>query len=69
MRLGCLDAALRRARSLMGRYRDLPMDFADATLVVLAEEIGTRLVFTSDHRDFSVYRIRGRQSFTIVPPV
>lgn len=43
------------------------MDYADATLVVLAEEIETELVFTTDRRDFGVYRIRGRRRFRIVP--
>jgi len=48
------------------KYTDLPMDFADATLVSLAEELNTDLVFTVD-KDFSVYRIRGRKTFRIVP--
>lgn len=61
--------SLRRARALMKQYEDLPMDFADATLVVLAEELGTELVFTTDRRDFSVYRIRGWKEFQIQPPV
>ena len=60
-------SSLRRARDLIGDYADLPMDYADATLVVLAEEIGTDLVFTTDRRDFGVYRIRGRRRFRIVP--
>ena len=59
--------SLRRARELIVQYGSLPMDYADATLVVLAEEIGTDLVFTTDRRDFGVYRIRGRQRFRIVP--
>jgi predicted nucleic acid-binding protein len=59
--------SLRRVRELLDEYADLPMDYADATLVVLAEEIGTDLVFTTDRRDFRVYRIRGRKSFRIVP--
>ena len=42
------------------------MDFADATLVVLAEELNTDMVFTFD-RDFAVYRINGRKSFRILP--
>jgi len=50
----------------MEKYADLPMDFADATLVSLAEELNTDLVFTVD-KDFSVYRIRGRKNFRIVP--
>jgi len=44
------------------------MDFADSTLVVLSEELGTNRVFTTDHRDFSVYRIVGRGHFVIEPP-
>jgi len=60
-------ASLRRARELIEQYESLPMDYADATLVVLAEEIGTDLVFTTDRKDFGVYRIRGRQRFRIVP--
>ena len=60
------DLSLQRCRTLLEKYSDLPMDFADATLVVLAEELNTDLVFTLD-RDFSVYRIRGRKHFRIVP--
>jgi predicted nucleic acid-binding protein len=60
-------ASLRRARELIEQYASLPMDYADAMLVVLAEEIETDLVFTTDRRDFSVYRIRGRRRFRIVP--
>jgi predicted nucleic acid-binding protein len=42
------------------------MDFADATLLVLAEELNTELIFTVD-RDFDIYRIRGRKRFRIFP--
>lgn len=59
--------SLRRVRDLLGEYADLPMDYADATLVVLAEEVGTDLVFTTDRRDFGVYRIGGRRRFRVVP--
>jgi len=60
-------ASLRRSRDLVDQYSDLPMDYADATLVVLAEELGSNLVFTTDRRDFAVYRIRGRRRFEILP--
>ena len=60
-------ASLERCHQLIGKYSDLPMDFADATLVVLAEELGTDLVFTTDRRDFGVYRISGRGRFRIQP--
>lgn len=60
-------AVLRRARQLVSQYSELPMDYADATLVVLAEELDTNLVFTTDRRDFGVYRIRGRKHFKVLP--
>jgi len=60
-------ASLRRARELIEQYASLPMDYADATLVALAEEIGSDVVFTTDRRDFGVYRIHGRRRFRIVP--
>jgi predicted nucleic acid-binding protein len=60
-------ASLRRARELIEQYASLPMDYADATLVVLAEEIGSNVVFTTDRRDFGVYRIGGRRRFRVVP--
>jgi predicted nucleic acid-binding protein len=41
------------------------MDFADASLVVLAEELDTTMVLTTDRKGFSIYRIGGRKRFTI----
>ena len=61
--------SLRRCRELIQVYRDLPMDYADATLVVLAEELSTNLVLTTDRRDFSVYRIEGKVKFKVKPEV
>ena len=58
---------LSRVRLLMEKFRDLPMDLADATLVVLAEQLSLRKIFTLDRRDFSTYRIHGRRRFEIVP--
>ncbi len=54
-------------RLLMEKYRDLPMDFADATLVHVAnrEQIGK--VFTVDRRDFSVYRLSDGRSLELIP--
>ena len=60
-------SSLARCRALMRRYDDLPMDLADATLVVLAEELRTDLVFTTDRRDFDVYRIVGKRRFRVLP--
>ena len=49
---------IRRAFELMDLYSNLPMDLADASLVVTAEALSTRRIFTLDRRDFSVYRLR-----------
>jgi predicted nucleic acid-binding protein len=59
--------SLQRVRKLLDKYADLPMDFADATLVALAEELDCTSVFTTDCTDFSVYRVKGRKPFRIVP--
>jgi len=59
--------SLRRVAILMEQYADLPMDYADATLVALAEEADTDRVFTLDRRDFSVYRLHGTRPFRLLP--
>ena len=56
-----------RVRALMDKYRDLPMDLADAALVRVAERERIRIVFTIDRRDFSLYRPLGLGRFRIVP--
>lgn len=63
-----LDAGdVPRMRELMRKYRDLPMDLADAALVRAAERERISRVFTIDPRDFEVYRPRGIRRFTILP--
>lgn len=47
----------------MERYQDLPMDFADASLVILAEELGTGRILSTDERDFQTYRWKNRKPF------
>ena len=59
--------SLQRVRKLLDKYAALPMDFAAATLVALAEELDSTSVFTTDRTDFSVYRVGGRKPFRIVP--
>ncbi len=59
--------SLRIAKGLMRKYKDLPMDFADATLLVLANELGTDDILTLDIRDFSIYRVGKKGCFTIWP--
>jgi predicted nucleic acid-binding protein len=52
---------------LMNRYKDRPMDFADSTLVYLAERESIQVVFTVDQNDFATYRIGGRRRFRVIP--
>jgi len=59
-------SATARSRILMEKYREVPMDLADASLVALAEAEELKQVFTLD-ADFGVYRYRGRESFEIIP--
>jgi uncharacterized protein len=51
---------------LMDKYEDLPMDFCDASLVYLATTLKIHRIATTDLRDFSVYRLPGRQRFVHV---
>ena len=53
---------------ILDRYADLPCDYADATLIELAERTGIAAIATIDQRDFSVYRMRGRKRFRILLP-
>lgn len=62
-----LDSDLAPIRTLMLRYHDRPMDFADATLVHLANREGVRAIFTVDHDDFETYRLSGNKKFIILP--
>jgi len=57
---------LRDAASLMERYADTPMDFADATLVLLAEQLRVFDIATLDRRGFCVYRAHQRRAFRLV---
>jgi len=50
-------------QSLMHKYADLPMDLADASLVLLAEELGHGDILTTDQRDFRTYRWKSRRPF------
>jgi len=58
---------LTRMQNLMHKYRDRPMDLADASLVALADERGVRDVFTLDRADFQIYRFRRREAFRLWP--
>lgn len=52
-----------RMAALVQRYRDLPMDMADTSVVVSSEQIGHGQILTVDRRDFNVYRWSDRNLF------
>lgn len=52
-----------RLAELMQQYASLPMDLADASLVVLAEHLGHGRIFSTDQRDFNAYRWKNTHPF------
>jgi hypothetical protein len=56
-----------RMAELMRKYKDLPMDLADAALVRVAERERIRHIFTLDQRDFRVYRPAGLGRLSLLP--
>jgi predicted nucleic acid-binding protein len=54
------------AAELMHQYRDTPMDYADATLVLLADQTGTTEILTLDRRGFSTYRTPRGKAFSLI---
>jgi len=54
---------LPRCSALMKQYENLPMDFADASLVMLAEHLGHGRIVSTDKRDFGVYRWKNTHPF------
>jgi len=52
-----------RIKELMEKYADLPVDFADASLIVLSEYLGHGRILTVDQRDFFIYRWKNQHPF------
>jgi uncharacterized protein len=53
----------KRIPKLMEKYAKLPMDLADASLVLLAEHLGHGRILTTDTRDFGAYRWKNTKPF------
>lgn len=56
-------AQVRRIGELMRKYAKLPMDLADASLLLLAEHLGEGRILSTDQRDFRTYRFKNHQPF------
>lgn len=52
-----------RIASLMKKYARLPMDLADASLVILAEHLSHGRILSTDQRDFHAYRFKQHEPF------
>jgi len=61
------DAELSQLRALILLYWDRPMDFADATLVHLANRESLSTILTVDQADFATYRLAGKRRFQVLP--
>jgi predicted nucleic acid-binding protein len=57
------DDSAGRICQLAEKYRDLPMDLADASLVLLAEHLNDGRILSTDQRDFKVYRWKNHHPF------
>ena len=51
-------------QQLMQKYQDLPIDLADASLIILAEELGHGTIVSTDLRDFGTYRWKNYKPFS-----
>ena len=58
---------LLRTASILEKYADSRIDFADATVMSVAERLKIRTVFTFDRRDFQIFRPEHCDSFEILP--
>lgn len=54
-----------RLFQLMNKYKDRPMDLADATLVVMAEKLNLNVILTFDS-DFFFYLINDKSPFNVI---
>jgi predicted nucleic acid-binding protein len=59
--------SLKRVKRLMDKYKDIPMDYADATLVCLAEDLSINHMITFDKKHFGIYKLSSKQSFVLFP--
>lgn len=60
-------ADLARMADLVEQYANLPLGAADASIVALAERLGTDTVITLDRRHFSVIRPRHCEQLVLLP--
>lgn len=63
-----VESDIDRIATLMHRYADRPMDFADACLVHMSEQFNSSEVLTIDMDDFATYRRHRNQAIPVITP-
>lgn len=58
---------LSRAIEILEQYRDAEFGMVDATIMAMAERLKIKTILTIDRRDFSIFRPRHCNAFTLVP--
>ena len=56
-----------RIQQLMKQYKDLPIDFTDASIIVLGEAENIKTIFTLDHKDFRIYSPKHIKALRLIP--
>ena len=57
----------KKCKKLMQKYSDLPMDYADATIVCSAIDTRIQNIVTFDQKDFNIYKFQRNKSFFLIP--
>ena len=57
----------KKCKKLMQKHSDLPMDYADATIVCAAIDTGIQNIVTFDRKDFNIYKFQRNKSFFLIP--
>ena len=57
----------KKCKKLMQKYSDLPMDYADATIVCSAIDTRIQNIVTFDQKDFNIYKFQRNKSFSLIP--
>lgn len=58
---------LRRCAALIAKYDNLDLGVCDASVVAVAERLGTTRILTVDHRDFRAVRSADGRPFRLLP--
>jgi predicted nucleic acid-binding protein len=61
------DADLERMADLVTTYADFPLGAVDASVIAVAERLGTTVVATLDRRHFAAVRPKHAPALTLLP--